>query len=283
MSAPAAPPPRPSSLEERLSSRLFLALSPHLPRVVRSAPPSVLEPWEPLRIPRRGRGGFLHATLYPAPEVARGVVLFLPPWMEWGQTYFHRRGRLGAVRRAGYHAVTVDLSGFGESSPPRGLFDLDVADALAALEASFPGLPIVVWGVSSGGYWAHPVLARQNGVRAAIFEDVAIHLLEWSWREVPHLRPGYLCVRWLFPRTYRFLDLRRHAPHLRTRRLAYVSGRTDRGVRPQDTEELARLAGAAALVVPLAGHLGAIKRAPDEIFALALRLFGEDAPQAAAK
>src|SRR5262249_57142801 len=100
-------------------------------------------------------------------------------------------------------------------------------------------LPLHVWGVSSGGFWAHLVLSATNGVAGAMFEDVSPHLLEWSWRVVPGWRPGYLFLRCAFPRVYRFLDLRRHAPALRVAAPAYLSGSADPGVRPADTRALA--------------------------------------------
>jgi len=243
-------------------------------------PPARLAPWEPVWVRRSGRAagaGALAGTWFPAAGEARGAVLFLHPWIEWGKAYFHHRGRLEAVRAAGYHALAVDLPGFGKSGPRRGLVDLDVDDALAALAARCPGLPLFVWGVSAGGYWAHLALARSRAVRAAMFEDVSPHLLEWSRRTMPRRRPGFAFFQLAFRRSYRYLDLRRHAPHLALGGLAYVSGSTDPGVRPADTETLARLARGELLVVPEAGHLMAIRRASEEICALALATFARGA------
>jgi pimeloyl-ACP methyl ester carboxylesterase len=267
------PPARPSPWLERVSGHFFLRFGPRLGQVPPVAPPEHLHPFETVRCERRGRGGSLGATFYPTAGEARGGVLFLHPWTEYGQAYFHRRGRLEATRRAGYHALTVDLSGFGHSAPPRGFFDRDVEDALEALRARCPGLPLHVWGVSSGGYWSHPVLARRDGVAGAMFEDVSPHLFEWSLRERPLGTPFFLCFRAAFPRSYRFLDMRRHAPHLRVAAAAYVSGADDRGVRPDDTRTLARLARAEALVVPAAAHLAAIKRDAAGVIGLALATF----------
>ncbi len=267
------PPPRPGPRLESVSGWFFLRFGPRLPPWPRPETPARLQPFEELEIERRGRGGSLHATFFPAEGAARGAVLFLHPWLEFGQGYFHRRGRIEAVRRAGYHALAVDLSGFGRSAPPLGLFDRDVEDALDALGARVPGLPLCVWGVSSGGYWAHPVLARRDGVVAAMFEDVSPHLFEWSLREMPSGAPFFVFFRVAFRRSYRFLDLRRHAPFLRLRAASYVSGARDNGVRPDDTRTLARLAGARAHIVAGAPHLGAIKRDTQGVLALALETF----------
>jgi hypothetical protein len=285
---------------ERLSFFLFRALAPRVPRIEPPEPPEALRPWETVTVPRaarprlpgRAEAGPLEGTWYPAVPGsgaggARGAVLLMHPWLEWGRAYFHRRGRIEALRRAGYHVLTVDLSGFGGSGAPRGYHDLDAEDALVELSARAGDVPLHVWGVSSGGYWLHPALVRWNRdarseepggpgrppVLGAVFEDVSIHLLEWSWRKAPLARPFLLAFRALLPATARFLDLRLHAPHLGVRAAAYVSGELDRGVRPDDTEELARRAGGRALIVPKASHLEGIKLAGDEVVALALDVF----------
>lgn len=281
VSGDTAPPRRPSPWEERASQWLFFALAPSLPRPEQPEPPAGLAPFE-LETVRRRDGGVLSATFYPAvgdgsPEKtdgARGAVLLLHPWLKWGRAYFHRYGRIEALRGAGYHALTVDFPGFGNSDPVRGTyFDRAIEDALVHLRTKCPGIPVHVWGVSSGGYWMHPVLSRRNGVTGAFFEDVSPHLLEWSWRMAPLGRPFYATFRLLFRRGYRYLDLRGHAPHLQARRLAYVSGARDPGVRPKDTRTLAERAGAPHLLVPGADHLDSIKQAPEAVVGLALRTF----------
>jgi pimeloyl-ACP methyl ester carboxylesterase len=266
-------PQRPSPGEERLASRLFFALSPHLPRTAQPSPLPALAPFEEVTVPRtRGPGG-ITATWYPAPEPARGAALLLHPWVPWGRAYFHHRGRIQALRAAGYHALALDLPGFGGSGAPAGFYDRDIEDGLAFLCLRAGSLPIHVWGVSAGGSWAHPVLARTRGVTGAVFEDVSPHLIEWSWRMEPWKRPGFLLLRSVFSTSYRHLDARRHAPFLGLAAVAYVSGEQDPGVLPRETEELARLAGGRALIVPGAGHLGAIKFAQAAVLKLALETF----------
>lgn len=277
------PPPRPSAAQERWALRLFFALAPRLPTIETPEPPARLRPWEAVSIERPGRGGRLSATWYPAVGPKVGAVLLLPPWLEWGQAYFHRRRRVESLRAAGYHALTFDFPGFGGSGPTRGFFDLDVADALAELTRRAPGLPLYVWGVSSGGYWSHMVLSGDagrratggRGVAAAFFEDVSPHLIEWATRTTPQGKPFHFLFRTLFPTTFRYLDLRRHAPALPLRAVAYVSGADDPGVPAAETRELARRAGGEVLIVPDAGHLEAIKRANAEVLDLALATFGD--------
>jgi pimeloyl-ACP methyl ester carboxylesterase len=265
-----ATPSRPPLPRERGALRLFRALSPRLPRFELPTPPPDLEPFEIAAVRRPGRPGRLAATWYPAAGETRGAVLLLPPWVPWGRSYFHRRGRVEALRAAGLGALAVDFPGFGDSGPPNGFFDRDVEDGLAELARRAPGLPLAVWGVSAGGYWAHPVLGRTNGVAAAFFEDVSPHLFEWSAQTRPLFRPMFLLFRVLFPSAYRFFDMRRHAEGFRVRRTAHVSGALDPGVRPEDTRELAARAGGRHLIVPGARHLESIKAAPAEVIGLAM-------------
>jgi pimeloyl-ACP methyl ester carboxylesterase len=265
--------PRPSRHEERLASRIFFAFAPKLPSAQPPAPPPLLAPFEEVAVPRSRGAGVLSGTWFPAAEPARGAVLLLHPWAPWGRAYFHLRGRVQALRNAGYHALALDFPGFGGSGPRAGFFDLDVEDGLAFLRRQAGDLPLHVWGVSSGGTWAHPLLARASNVSGGVFEDTSPHLLEWSWRMVPQWRPIYLLLRTLFRRSYRFLDARRHAGALGLKAVTYISGERDPGIFPRETEELARLAGGRSYIVPGAGHLEAIKRSTAEVLELALETF----------
>ena len=266
-------PSRPGPRLERIAMGCFLALSPRLAKVPQPEPPEWLAPFENIEVPRRYGRGTLAATWCPAEGRPRGAVLLLHPWLVWGKAYFNLRGRIQALRAAGYHALTFDFGGFGASGPPTVFFDRDVEAALDALHARAGDLPLHVWGVSSGGYWAHPVLSRTQGVSGAFFEDVSPHLFEWSWRMAPLGRPGYVLFRALLAPAHHYLDIRRHAGSMSLGAVTYVSGERDKGVRPQDTRSLAELAGGRSHVVAGAEHLGAIKVAGDEVIGLALDTF----------
>jgi len=266
-------PQRPPIWMERLAMGAFLALSPRLPRTPQPEPPERLAPWESVVVPRQGGRGHLSATWYPAPGRPRGGVLLLHPWMVWGKGYLHLRGRVEALRAAGYHVLAPDFPGFGESGSPFGFFDRDVEAGIEFLLQRVGELPLHVWGISAGGYWAHPFLSRTDVVSGAMFEDVSPHLFEWSWREVPLYRPGYSLFRLCLRSAYRFLNLRRHAGSMPLGAVTYVSGERDRGVRPEDTRTLASLAGGECHIVAGAGHLASIKVATEEVIALALDTF----------
>lgn len=265
-------PPRPPLWQERLGTFLLFSLGPTLERQEQPEPPPELAPWEVVEIPRSVGAGTLSGLWFPAPAVSRGGVLLGHPWVVWGKSYFYRRGRIEALRAAGYHVLLFDLPGLGESGPRWGFPDRDVADALAFLRARSAGLPLHVWGVSSGGHWTHPVISNGGGVAGAFFEDVSPHLLEWSWRQAPWGRPFYLFFRVVLRQAYRFVDMRRHAAARGAAAAGYVGGELDRGVLPADTRALAEASGGACLIVPDADHLASIKLANEEVIRLGLEV-----------
>lgn len=266
----ALPPPRPPRWQERLGTFLLFALGPKLPRQEQPEPPAELAPWDEVEIPRSVGKGSLSGLWFPAPAEPRGGVLLGHPWVVWGKSYFFRRGRIEALRAAGYHVLAFDLPGLGASGPRKGFPDLDVADALAFLRSRVPDLPLHVWGVSSGGHWAHPVISDAGGVSGAFFEDVSPHLLEWSWRQAPWGRPFYLFFRLVLRQAYRYVDMRLHAVARGAAATGYVGGELDRGVRPADTRALAEASGGEWLIIPGADHLASIKLANDEVIRLGL-------------
>jgi pimeloyl-ACP methyl ester carboxylesterase len=268
-----SPPERLPRWQEAVAGRLFRALAPRI-RGRRPRTPRRLAPYSRYAI-RRPEGGTLSATWFPAGGGGRprGAVLLAPPWHEWGQSFLHYYGRLEALRAAGYHTLTFDPAGLGDSDPPSGLSDRDLETALHELRRRAPGLPLHFWGVSFGGYWAHPALCRTAGFRGAVFEDVAAHFIDWSRRMFPLGWPCYLFFQYALARAYRYLDLRRYAPHLQVAAAGYVGGDRDRGVPAADIRELARLAAGRSLVVPGADHLEAIRKSRDRVIAFALQTF----------
>ena len=271
--APHQPALRTAPRRESLALRMFLAFSPRIRRVTHAEPPASLAPFEVFSIPRP-EGSPLQATWYPTSKPPRGVVLFLHPWVGWGQTYFHRHGRIEAVREAGYHAITVDIMNIGgqDKRPPQ-LFDIDVQDALAGARQRAAGLPVHVWGVSAGGYWAHMALARDNALDGVFFEEVAVHLLEWLRRMAPAATPVTLLFRLIFAEAYRFMDIRHHASSLQAKAIAYVSGDADRSIRVEETKDLASRAKAECSIIAGAAHLEVIKRDSQGVLDLALATF----------
>lgn len=267
------PPARPSEWQERAALRLFRALAPPVQAAQAVSVPPELLPFEERTVRRSHGSGVLSTTWFPAYLSPRGAVLLLHPWVARGSAYFHRLGRIEALRAAGYHVMTVDYPGFGRSGRPSGLFDRAVDDSLRLLERKSEGLDLFVWGVSLGGYWAHPALARSDQIAGAMFEDVPPHALEWSSRVAPWGRPARLFFMRMLPDIDRYLDARRHAAAIDLGAVTYISGAQDTGLRPTETRELAQIAGGSYSIVRGAGHLGSIEVANRAVIRTALETF----------
>ena len=290
-------PVRPRPIVEALGSRLLRALAPKTPSCSSLSPPAALAPWSPLTI--HTEGSRLSATWFPAQGFpaqgfpargfpapashsessdadgkARGVVVLAHPWVPGGQAYFFRRSRLKALRQAGYHALTFDFPGFGDSERWQpGFLDRDLSAVLDFVDTLAPGLPKFFWGVSAGGYWGHLSLSSRSDITAAVFEETPIHLIDWSDRVAPQRRWCHAFYRRVLAPAYRFLDLRRHAAHLQVSAASYISGLDDPGILPAETHELARLAKGQSRIVPNANHLDVIKRAGKDWTQMVLQTF----------
>lgn len=265
---------------EWLGRHLLYGLAPRLRPVAEAEVPAGLGDYEVLRIPRSDEPGTLDARLFAATGSsaadgdARGVVVLGAPWLRWGQQYFFRRGRIPALRDAGYHALTFDFGGFGSSGPrASGFADRDLDDVLDFVRTRFPDLPLHLWGVSAGAYWGHVCLSRRDDVRGAFFEHVAENLIHWSMRTAPAGMPFYLFYRHVLRSAYGYIHIGRHAPHLRLRAAAYVGAENDRGVPAGVTRRLAELAGAEVRIYEDAGHLDAIRVDREGLIRFALAAF----------
>ncbi len=248
--------PRDERVLQRLLERAFLA---DLFAQPQDAPPAE---WgaQPFGVPRAA-GGVLAALLFPSAE-PRGVVLLGHPGIGPAKGYFHRDQRIPFLRGLGFSVVTFDHGGFGESDAMQGLYHREWADVLAWARRRFPDLPLHVWGVSLGGYFAHHALARdERGVASAIFEQVAPDLLQYRVKGRPLLRAGGVLSRALAPEGARWLPAEAHALEAKADRVLYLSGSADHGVPPDHARRLVRAASPLARhhVVEGAGHLEAWK------------------------
>ncbi len=275
----AAPrPTRPGPIVEMLGSRLLQALAPKTAQHPPIQPPDALAPWTSLSLATKDSR--LNATWFPASGLnpdgteSRGTVVLAHPWVPGGQGYFFRRSRLRALRQAGFNALTFDFPGFGDSERWKfGFLDRDLTAVLDVVDNLTPRLAKYFWGVSAGGYWGHLALSSRSDVSGAVFEETPIHLIDWSDRVAPERRLCHSFYRQALGSAYRFLDLRGHAASLNIPSVSYVSGLNDPGILPQETKELARLAGGRARVVANAGHLDVIKRDGNAWIPMALDTF----------
>lgn len=267
------PPQRPAAWQERLVARLLNTLAPAHAGPEGGSPPPALLPYEKLSIERRRGGEKLSGTWYPAYVGPRGAVLLLHPWTREGQAYFHRHGRLDALRAAGYHALTLDFPGFGTTPSAVEFDDRTVDDGLRLLERRSDGLELFVWGVSWGGLWAHLALTKTDQVAGAVFEDVPCHAFDWLRRSGRLPRALDFILRRLFAGPQSYLDVREHALCLDLGAVSYLSGSRDSMVRPEETRRLAVRAQGSSNVVQGAGHLEAITHANRAVLRTALETF----------
>lgn len=259
-----AAPPVPSPREERLIGELldcaYLRALRHAPQ----DPPPAEWGAEPFAIVRP-RGGVLAALHFPVAR-PRGLVLFGHPGIPAAKGYFHRSDRIPFARSLGFAAMTFDHGGFGESDDPTALYHEEWAAVLAWARRRHPGVPLHVWGVSVGGYFAHHALAADEaGVASAVFEQVAPNLLRYG--DNAALKAAGAVAGLAAPALRRWLPAEAHAPRMAAEHVLYVSGDADHGIPLADATRLAEAAGPFARhhVVEGAGHLEAWKKGGDPV------------------
>lgn len=126
----------------------------------------------------RGGAGRLFTLWHRPAGTPRGAVLYLHPFAEeLNKTRRMAALQARALAAAGWVVLQLDLSGCGDSS---GEFaeatwvdwQADASDALAALRAQHPSLPITVWGLRAGALLAN-ALVEADG-------DPQLNLLLWQ-------------------------------------------------------------------------------------------------------
>lgn len=191
-----------------------------------------------VRVPRRC-GGTLGALAFDAPA-PRGVVLFGHPGIGPAKGYFHRSDRIPFVHKLGLSALTFDYGGFGESDAACATHAHEWLDALESARRRWVGLPLHVWGVSLGGYFAHHALAMDaEGVESALFEQVTPDLTRYARAAGEPSLPVFRAFRTVAPHAAGWFPAISHAPHLRARRVLHVAGTRDHGIRVEESEALA--------------------------------------------
>ena len=244
-----APSPPTAPEERRLAQLLRWGFAEDLHAQPQDAPPAE---WGGVAfgVPRKN-GGLLAAILFPHDE-PRGVVLLGHPEVPAGKGYFHQNNRVPFARNLGLAVVTFDHGGFGESDGPTGLYHSEWEDVIGWARRRFPDLPVHVWGVGLGGYFAHHALARDPGVASVVFEEVPPDLA----RALPS-RLARLVARLVARQSVPWWPALAHAPHLHAERLLYAYGDRDPELPVAQAERLWRAAGPFAQrhVVEGAGRL----------------------------
>lgn len=136
------------------------------------------------------RGAQIHIDRYAVPTAPLSVILL------------HGAGGCGrllapfglALQRRGFEAVLPDLPGYGLSVAPPGLFNyqrwVDCAADLVDVEAQRTGRPVVLFGMSVGGYLAYLAAAqgrRAAGVIATTLADPRLPIVQDQFARSPRM------------------------------------------------------------------------------------------------
>lgn len=135
---------------------------------------------------RNPDGGLLHGLLREtAAAVPRGVLILAHPMGFAAKGFFLKYGHLELFREAGYHCVTFDFNGFGESESTSFEFPDDLLAVARWTRQRYPGLPLAVVGASFGAMRAIEAGAAPDcPFQVIVAEAVAPSLAEF-WRRYP--------------------------------------------------------------------------------------------------
>ena len=138
------------------------------------------------------RGAAIHLDRFAVPAAPLTVVL-----LHGGGGYGRLLAPFGLLlNRHGYEVVAPDLPGYGLSIFPKELFTfehwVDCARDLADAEAQRTGRPVVLFGMSVGGYLAYLAAAkgrRAAGVIATTLADPRLPIVRAQFARFPRLNP----------------------------------------------------------------------------------------------
>jgi dipeptidyl aminopeptidase/acylaminoacyl peptidase len=149
---------------------------------------AVQEDWRRVEI-KSTSGALLSGLLGRCEGQAKGAVLMAHPMGAAAKGFWVRNGHGQLLREAGYHVLTFDLNGFGESSNTNMDYPLDVLSAGQYLNKLYPSLNVAVMGASMGGAMSVCAMSDpSHPFKAAVIESAFPTLLHfWSRYPIPSL------------------------------------------------------------------------------------------------
>jgi uncharacterized protein len=132
-----------------------------------------------------GRSGARLRVLIREAAQARGVLVLAHPMGAAAKGFYLRQGHVDAFVAAGFHCVTFDFNGFGESEST----DFDYSGDLLAVAhwagSRFPGLPMAAVGASFGAMRAMEAAADASCRFSVIVAEAVAPSLPEFWKIYP--------------------------------------------------------------------------------------------------
>lgn len=170
--------------------------------------------WQRLSV-ESGSGATISALLATAHTLpAKGAILMSHPMGVVAKGFWLKYGHAEMLRQAGYHVMVFDLNGFGESTSTTMDYPLDVLAAGHALQASYPDLPVAVFGSSMGAAMSVCAMAQPDHPFAAAILESAFPTLLHFWSRYPIPKLGIQLSRIVYPAGERNLRPTHAAAHL---------------------------------------------------------------------
>lgn len=218
---------------------------------------------------RNPHGGRLQGLLRLAEGPARGVLLLAHPMGFAAKGFFVKYGHVELFRGAGYHCVSFDFNGFGESESTSFEYPLDLLAVAHWARARFPALPLAAVGASFGAMRAIEAAADPGCPFDVVVAEAAAASLPEFWRRYPVPYAVLRAMQVVHPRGERRLrpeaQIRQYAPG---RRLLLIHSRTDELTPPTQGDKLQAAAPdhvrVERLVVDRAEHTHVYRDAPAE-------------------
>jgi uncharacterized protein len=167
--------------------------------------------------------------LYHKTGNAKGVIVMVHPMVNVGKYFFHERGHADMFVRNGYHVLTFDMNGFGESDNDYFDFPGDILAAAKHAGELFPGLPIGFFGISLGANNGIIALTDANHpFRAAVIENSITANTDYYKVRNRSLYYFLKTGRFLFPKTFRPYQFHLYMPDIKNvKKILLIYGKQD--------------------------------------------------------
>lgn len=138
-------------------------------------------------------------------ETPRGMVVLAHPMGLAAKGFWLRHGHAQALLEAGFHVLSFDFNGFGESPSTNFDWPADLVAAGRWARRQFPGLPVHVVGASFGAMITLDTLGDAGFPFERVVAEGAAPTLPMFWKNFPLAHAVLQLGRWVAPRIERRL------------------------------------------------------------------------------